>query len=132
MILYPRPKTGVTSKLRTRSSEITYGLPAVLIGRSNAKDAMQTAAAIFFKLVMMDDILLLPFLQSLSFSFTQIVHRFFMTPEDPNNLFADGKAFKFFSIQHGDLLYLVKSNIFPTKIETEIERENNFKNCSFL
>ena len=64
MILYPRPKTGVTSKLRTRSSEITYGLPAVLIGRSSAKDAMQTAAAMFFKLVMMNDILILPFLQS--------------------------------------------------------------------
>ena len=31
----------------------------------------------------------------------------------------------------GDLLYLVKGNIFPAKIETEIERENNFKIVRF-
>ncbi len=32
MMLYPRPNTGVTSKLRILSSEIVYTLPLVTIG----------------------------------------------------------------------------------------------------
>ena len=53
MILYPRPKTGVTSRFRTLESEITYGLaPSAPGAFFRAASAIHKGIAVFFTYTM--------------------------------------------------------------------------------